>query len=458
MPARTLKYIIVGVIAAAAVILLLFVYPRATVSNAQSVFPDVPDSHRNAFAIQKLKELGFISGYPDGTFQPDREVNRAEAVAIILKASGISAGNLPAELNFSDVHKEDWFYPMIRTGVALQKLKGYDDGTFRPQNPINLVEALTTTLSFYRVRTLNLDVEERIYTGLDREAWYAQRAQYAKNFNIIEPNDTGSVDPGALLTRGQLSEIIYRTHIVNKSNKPYDISRGWISSSNPGNFWKLNHPEGWNFFRGTMNSVLWKPAKNQAFFTRIFPTTAQVSISLIDNPADNTTANQYFAELKDTYNTAYGAENITYEQGTTNGYPSLRIRIPSQRMEDLVLRLPNAQYLVMYGQYGDSSLGDFLGKQISAILDSYEYVDQPEVIQLSLEERMERLRESILFESKADEILELFPDRRLIETDAIGIGTGPVDYYFSSEANHTIKVERNSKTILNIQAGETTKF
>jgi hypothetical protein len=71
---------------------------------------------------------------------------------------------------------------------------------------------------------------------------------------------------------------------------------------------------------------------------------------------------------------------------------------------------------------------------------------------------MEKLRENILIKGKWNEIAPSFPDKRLIHTDAIGIGTGPVDYYYSAEANHTIKLERSSETILNAREGENFNF
>ena len=101
-------------------------------------------------------------------------------------------------------------------------------------------------------------------------------------------------------------------------------------------------------------------------------------------------------------------------------------------------------------------------KQIDAMILSYQYVERPPgpppPPPIPLEERMETLRENILVADKWKDIVPLFPDKKLINTDAIGIGTGPMDYYYSAEANHTIKLERNSGTVLNIREGETSEF
>jgi len=117
---------------------------------------------------------------------------------------------------------------------------------------------------------------------------------------------------------------------------------------------------------------------------------------------------------------------------------------------------------MMYGDYGEAPIGEWFKKYIDAIILSYQYVERPPAPPppppIPLEQRMETLRENILVADKWKEIAPLFPDKKLIHTDAIGIGTGPVDYYSSMEANHTIKLERNSGTILNIREGETNAF
>src|SRR5689334_8628050 len=105
---------------------------------AQAVsFKDVPENTINFNAVEYLKAKGVVSGYSDGTFQPDKTINRAEALKIILLASGLS-GESTAVIGFPDVHTEDWFYGYVRRGVEKNIVRGYDDGTFKPGNNINV--------------------------------------------------------------------------------------------------------------------------------------------------------------------------------------------------------------------------------------------------------------------------------------------------------------------------------
>lgn len=448
---------------------VVFVFVFVFIFNAQpsvawaANFSDVPDTHKNAYAIQTLKDAQIISGYGDGTFQPEKSISRAEAVAIILKAVGITSTKTAAKLPFSDVSDTEWYFPMIQKGVALGKLKGYGDKTFRPNNPVTLPEALALAVSFFNINILKVKVDSLIYEGLNREEWYAKYAQYAKDKNLIEPDSNGIVDAITPLTRGQLAELIYRMRTSKQTDAAFDITSGWIITEHPDNFWKFRHPADWEVFKGSANSVLWRPSGSKIFFTRLWPNSARLSISLVENP-ENLSANQFFENLKDAYKkefkqTAPKAAPI-FEQLTLSGRNALKITLPQERVLDIAIDVP-AGFLMLFGDYGSAPIAEFFKKQLDLVMMSYQFIEkpiEPPKPVIPLEERMETLRENILVAGKWTDVADLFPDKKLIHTDAIGVGTGPVDYYYSAEANTTIKLERNSNTILNIKDGETEAF
>ena len=69
------------------VIVGLFLFSAAPTSLAlDNPFPDLPSDHPNYDAILSLYEWGTISGYPDGTFKPDNEINRAEFLKILVRS------------------------------------------------------------------------------------------------------------------------------------------------------------------------------------------------------------------------------------------------------------------------------------------------------------------------------------------------------------------------------------
>lgn len=427
-------------------------------------FSDVPDTHVNARAIQDLKDANIISGYADSQFRPDQPLARAEAVAIILKAAGITASRTSVRIPFADVPESAWFFPMIQKGVEMGKLRGYSDGTFKPGNNINLPESIALSLAFFGIDASRINVEPVIYRGLSVTEWYSKPLQYAKNNNLIEPGANGAVDPSAPVTRGQFAEIIYRLRIARQTGAPYNLASFWTFAEHQDNFWRLKTPPGWEIFKGLRNSVIWKrdfsAGTANPFFTRVWPSGARVSISMVDN-GENLTAAQFFANLKDLYERTFSRVSTHSAQMTLAGKSAFKLWVPDRRIFDAAVQLPGGNFLIFNGEYGDAPIGEFLKKQVEAVIMSYEFIERPSTPPqptIPLAERLETLRENILIAGKWNEISPLFPDKRLTSTDAIGVGTGPVDYYFSREANLTVKLERNSGTILNTREGETNAF
>lgn len=79
-----------------------------------------------------------IKGYPDGTFRPDRSITRAEFMVLVNRSFGYSHGSGRA---FKDVPAGSWFAGEVAKAVAAGYAGGYPDGTVRPNNPITRAEA-----------------------------------------------------------------------------------------------------------------------------------------------------------------------------------------------------------------------------------------------------------------------------------------------------------------------------
>lgn len=82
----------------------------------------------------------YISGYPDGTFRPNQAVTRAEFATMIARL--LTQNNIPAQENqFKDVPELKFSTDAINYVTKLGLMKPYEDGTFRPTNPVTLKEA-----------------------------------------------------------------------------------------------------------------------------------------------------------------------------------------------------------------------------------------------------------------------------------------------------------------------------
>ena len=79
-------------------------------------------------------EKRVINGYPDGTFRPAQAVTRAEAAIMLGKALNLSGSKRTTK--FKDVAKDSVASGYIASATSKGIINGYNDGTFRPNDPI----------------------------------------------------------------------------------------------------------------------------------------------------------------------------------------------------------------------------------------------------------------------------------------------------------------------------------
>ncbi len=102
-------------------------------------FIDVNTSHWAHKEISIAAGASIINGYPDGSFRPNQPTNRAEMVAMISNALGLS-GNQTGPLPFTDTRATDWYASILRQMKAEGWINGYADGSFRPMNAATRAE------------------------------------------------------------------------------------------------------------------------------------------------------------------------------------------------------------------------------------------------------------------------------------------------------------------------------
>lgn len=177
-------------------------------TTAFASFSDLVETHKNYAAIIYLQEHGIINGYPDGSFKPNNSVNRAEFLKIIL-----NGGRIPLDINqptpFPDVNHSAWYAPYLKKAYAQGWINGYPDGTFKPEQTINKVEALKV-LAKVQNWQLNNYTNTQPFNDTALNEWYTPYITYAKDHQYLE--ETGVLFfPAMLMTRAKISEIIYRS-------------------------------------------------------------------------------------------------------------------------------------------------------------------------------------------------------------------------------------------------------
>lgn len=123
------------------------------------LFSDLENSKYKNY-VKPLYDMNVISGYEDGTFRAEDSVTRAEFATMILKSKGIQISQ--GILNpFSDVEGH-WAKDIILTAYKNGIIKGYQDGTFRPNDTVTLAEVcamINTTFDFESIGTTDIVID-----------------------------------------------------------------------------------------------------------------------------------------------------------------------------------------------------------------------------------------------------------------------------------------------------------
>lgn len=110
-------------------------------TGAANYFNDVSAKYWAANAIAICAKLGWITGYPDGTFRPDKNVTRAELMAMINRATGRAPKSadafLPGMKTWSDNTADKWYYLDVQeaTNSHSYTVKGSETWTALTSDP-----------------------------------------------------------------------------------------------------------------------------------------------------------------------------------------------------------------------------------------------------------------------------------------------------------------------------------
>ena len=177
--------------------------------TAHAAFSDVSSDHKYYPAINYLQENGIVSGYADGSFRPDQEVNRAEALKIILLGSKVLVPEIQDQAIFPDVVYGTWYAKFAAKAKNLGIVSG-DSGTnmFRPGDTVNLAEILKILLKTNSVEVTAADSAP--YADVPADSWFAPYFSYAFSIALLPQKSDEAVEPATPVTRGLMAHLIYQ--------------------------------------------------------------------------------------------------------------------------------------------------------------------------------------------------------------------------------------------------------
>lgn len=155
---------------------------------------DFSDTIQNAWyqeAVSTCAKAGVLHGYQDGTFKPDRSITRAEFATMISNFfDNISA----KESGLTDIQTH-WAKKNIEKVVAAGRMKGYQDNTFQPDEPITRAEAVTVLnrILSRHVSSNHMLQDMKTFVDNQKNAWFYEDVQEAANGHTYEISDSEEI-------------------------------------------------------------------------------------------------------------------------------------------------------------------------------------------------------------------------------------------------------------------------
>lgn len=178
-------------------------------------FKDLPDDSFAKKSIQLAATSGLIEGFPDGTFQPGRELSRAELSAVLIRNEGAPLPNLSAKDQlFKDMKGSHWAARYVSVANEKQLVRGYLDGTFRANNPITKAEAVTVAVRYNRLAggtTFTGPLAENPFLDVPIRHWASRSISDAQTTGMLEYVNSDYFEPNKAITRAEAVEIISKT-------------------------------------------------------------------------------------------------------------------------------------------------------------------------------------------------------------------------------------------------------
>ena len=149
-------------------------------------YNDVKDGDWFCCAVSTLSKMGIIKGYEDGSFKPNDPISRAEFAAIAARFDP-DGDKTPA--SFADVTSH-WAKDEISIAANHGWIKGYEDGSFKPDQKITRAETMTlVNRVLNRLPETKDDLHKDMKTwvdNMDETAWYYLAVQEATNSHYFK--------------------------------------------------------------------------------------------------------------------------------------------------------------------------------------------------------------------------------------------------------------------------------
>lgn len=209
--------------------------------------------------LNKTDHFAYVIGYPDGTVHPNGQITRAEVATIFFRLlrDEVRDGAFATSNTYSDVAYGKWYNNPISTMSALGIITGYPDGTFKPNKPITRAEFAAIAARFDETQSGKSATFSDVIGH-----WAAKEIGIAYYNDWIKGYPDGTFKPDQNITRAEAMTLINRV-LERKPESPADLLTNmnkWTDNMDTSKWYYLDVQEATNshgYTRKTFNYELW---------------------------------------------------------------------------------------------------------------------------------------------------------------------------------------------------------
>ena len=210
--------------------------------------------------LNKTDHFAYVIGYPDGTVHPNGQITRAEVATIFFRLlrDEVRDGAFTTSNSYSDVAYGKWYNNPISTMSALGIITGYPDGTFKPNKPITRAEFAAIAARFDETQSGKSATFSDVIGH-----WAAKEIGIAYANEWIKGYPDGTFKPDQNITRAEAMTLINRV-LERKPESPADLLTNmnkWTDNLDTSKWYYLDVQEATNshgYTRKTFNYELWR--------------------------------------------------------------------------------------------------------------------------------------------------------------------------------------------------------
>lgn len=184
-------------------------------------------------SVEIVAEEKIMTGFGDGSFQPNKTLNRAEAITILTRLKNINLEDYSGDAPFKDIPYDAWFAKAVQAGNEKGWVEGFPDGTFGAAKTLNRAQ---WAVMLHRAFAFDESYPAVDYADVEAGSWYEEAVRALASHSMLRQNGE-MLFPGEEISRAevawQIGVLLGETRLQGeKSESLYDSKRVAIKPRN----------------------------------------------------------------------------------------------------------------------------------------------------------------------------------------------------------------------------------